>query len=189
MARVIRGTARGQVIPGEIIDAQAEAKGLREQAVADADATRQKAQEEAETLRQKARAEGLEDGRAEAAALLLRAGQARHTLLAEAEDSLVELALATARRVVGDALLQQPALVRDRAQLVLAQARRARQLQLRVHPADSPHVADLGALPGVTIEEDSTLSAGDCVVVSELGTLDARIDVRFEALRRALQGQ
>ena len=39
---------------------------------------------------------------------------------------------------------------------------------------------------GIEVVEVATLSRGGCIVETELGTLDARLEVRFEALAKAL---
>ncbi|MCA9611529.1 MAG: hypothetical protein KC586_02105, partial [Myxococcales bacterium] len=65
-------------------------------------------------------------------------------------------------------------------------AKRATRLVLVVHPEDRASIADLPELVGARLEEDESLERGDCVARTDLGTLDGRLVVRLDALRRAL---
>jgi flagellar assembly protein FliH len=68
----------------------------------------------------------------------------------------------------------------------------ARHLRLRLHPADLPLVeqgcADLLQARGVVLQADATLQPGGCVVESDLGQVDARIEARW-AQAAAVLGQ
>ncbi|MBZ0115773.1 MAG: flagellar assembly protein FliH, partial [Sandaracinaceae bacterium] len=56
-------------------------------------------------------------------------------------------------------------------------------VRLRVSPGD---VGALEAL-GVPLEPDPSMERGGCVVHTELGDVDARVEVRLEALLRAIE--
>ena len=72
--------------------------------------------------------------------------------------------------------------------------RSARQVTLRVHPEDGAlleaALADLRATAelrgSLHIEPDAALERGDCIVISDAGVLDARIETQLLALQRAL---
>jgi flagellar biosynthesis/type III secretory pathway protein FliH len=72
----------------------------------------------------------------------------------------------------------------------LDRQRRARSVRVRVRPSDADALAALEPSPlppGATIVPDPSLAPGDCIVESELGTIDARVATKLEALRRALE--
>ena len=72
----------------------------------------------------------------------------------------------------------------------LDRARRARQVRVRLHPDDVAALAALAASPfppAVTLTPDATLSRGDCIVESDLGTIDARVSTKLDALSEALR--
>ncbi|MFI5309063.1 MAG: type III secretion system stator protein SctL [Polyangiales bacterium] len=186
MARIIRADARAPgVIPKAVADA-----GERARAILAA------AEQQAAALRARAEAEGRASGRAEHAATLLALTEERDRALAAIESQAVELALLAAKRVIGRELEQRPALVAEMVAPLLLRLRRAKTVTLRVHPDDRPALeASLAKLRSaessgaLRVEPDPSLSRGDCVVHSELGSLDARIDTQLAALRRALEAR
>lgn len=106
----------------------------------------------------------------------------------------MQLALSAAHKLLQRALELQPERVLDVVRPLLEQMRRARSIELYVHPDDAPVVRRwlagvLGAddeASGLRLHADATLSRGGCLVVTDRGTLDARIEVQLAALERAL---
>lgn len=183
MARVIRGSR--PVVPGPVVDAKAEAARIREGAEAEAREILDAARSAAASVTREADSRGRAAAEGGAAALLAEAAALRDGALAAAENEASRLALAAARSIVAGELALAPekslAIVRD----VLSRARRARRIRVEVHPEDAEEIR--GALPGVEIIPRDGLARGGCIVRTELGTLDARLEVRFEALERALE--
>ena len=188
MARVIRGSG-GTVMPAEVFDARREAERILSEARTQAARIVAEAETQRAGIGEDARREGRERGLAEAAALLARAAAVRDGALAGAEQELGALAMGIARRIIGEELATAPERIVPIVREVLARARRARDVVVMVHPDDA---ATLSALPrdalGVAfdLEEDPSLHRGGCVVRTELGRLDASIEVQLEALARAL---
>jgi len=184
MSRVIRG-GKAKVVPADVVEAKENAGAILDEARTDAEAIVEAATKEAEAIRERARARGEAEGRAEAAALLARAEARRHALLTEAEGALGTLAVEAARKVVRAELTLAPERVADIARDLLDRVRRARELRVQVGPTDAERVRAL--LPAhATLEVVDTLTAGDVILVTEVGELDARIDVQLAALERAL---
>ncbi len=177
MSRVIRGGGgRPRVVRAEVVDARAEAERIVEQARA-----------EAERIVEQARAEGLEHARAEAAALLLSARQERDRLLESSRQELARVAVAAAERVVAQELALHPDRVRVIVERALEPTRRAERVELRVHPEDAELLERLP--PNVEVVPDPAIARGGCLVCSERGEVDARIEVQLCALREALLGE
>lgn len=109
----------------------------------------------------------------------------RARALEELRESLVGLATAIARRAVLDALTIEPDKVRALADQALERVSRDTRITLRIHPGDAPHLEDLD----VALEEDASLSPGDCVVECGLGEVDGRLEARLERLAEALRGE
>lgn len=197
MSRVIRGGPGGpvepssagatpapRVVPGEVYDARGEAARIVEAAERQAAEIRATAERDGARIREEARRGGLESARAEVAALLLRASEAHDRLLAGAEKELATLAIAAAKRIVGEELAAAPERIGHVVSDVLARARRARNVRVRVHPDD---VAALRKMhPNAAVEGDPAITRGGCVVETDLGELDARLEVQLGALARAL---
>jgi type III secretion system HrpE/YscL family protein len=184
MARVIRADQGGpKIVPAAVVDATDRARAIVEQAQARAAALLARAVED-----------GRAQGHAESAARLLALAQERDRMLAALEPQAVEIAMLAAKRVIGQELSLRPELVVGIVAPLLARVRRARQVTVRVHPDDRAALkACLSALcagaelaAGLQVETDPALCRGDCVVVSDIGTLDARIETQLSALARAL---
>lgn len=177
MARVIKPGAR--IVRALVVDARAHAASIVQ------DATREAAQ-----IRAEAAAAGHREGDARAAATLARAAAARDEALARTEGDVREIALAAAARIVEGHVALGGAEVAAIVTAALERARRARQVRVRLCPDDA---AALAALPepvlpaAVVIAPDPSLSRGDCVVESDLGTIDARVGTKLDALRDALR--
>jgi flagellar assembly protein FliH len=98
--------------------------------------------------------------------------------------TLVEAAVTLARQVVRSEITQRPELIVQVAQDAIgAVILSARHLRLRLNPEDLAPVeagcADLLKARGVLLQGDATLSRGGCVVESDLGQVDARIEARW----------
>ncbi|HJK92757.1 MAG TPA: FliH/SctL family protein, partial [Polyangiaceae bacterium LLY-WYZ-15_(1-7)] len=154
---------------------------------AKAEAIREAAEGEAERRRAEAEAAGREAGRAATAAALLEAAAVRDRALGDAEEELRRLAVAAAERLVHAELALAPERIRDLVGGLLERARRAGDRRLRVHPEDAPLLDGLPALAGAERIHDPALARGDVILETELGRLDGRLEVRLEALRRALE--
>lgn len=195
MANVTRSAAPGL---GRRVPASVWAAGVRaREEVEAATAEARRVSEEAAAGRERLRLEAVEAGRAEglgqAAAILVRAAAARDLLLARAGREVGELAIEVARRIVGRELALAPDAVVGLAERALAEARRRRQVTVRVAPADLPRLAvqeprlacalEHGAL---SLRGDPALAPGDVIVETEAGRVDARIEAQLAALAEAL---
>ena len=195
MSRVIRGGGGGgddrRVVPGEVFDAQGEAQRIVAEAREQAEGIVAEARERADTLRSEAAREGREAGRAEAAEQLARAAALRDQALEQAEAQIVQLALAAAKRIVGKEIALEPERVRGIVRDVVGRARRAGRLTARVHPDDVQAVRALESEHDhpLAVEPDDAIARGGCIVDTDVGRIDARIEVQLEALERALLGE
>jgi flagellar assembly protein FliH len=99
-------------------------------------------------------------------------------------EAVTATALALARQVVRSELVQRPELVRQVAQEAIgAVMLSARHLRLRLNPEDLALVtADDGEglrAREVQVQPDPAIGRGGCVVESNLGRVDARIEARW----------
>lgn len=191
MGRFVRGA---RVIPAERAAPWQEGQEVLGRARAEAEALVESARAERDRVRDEARREGIEAGRAEAVALLAAARAEHGRALSGLELQIVTLAIEVARKVIGRELQTRPELVLDICAGAIRQAVAARSLTLRVHPEDLPVVrrfeerlaAAIGAGSNLEIEADGEVSRGGCLVDSELGRVDARIETQLAAIERAL---
>jgi flagellar biosynthesis/type III secretory pathway protein FliH len=182
MARIIRGS--GAVVPAEVVDARAEAERILEGARAEAERIVDEAREAAAGLTAEAEATGRDLAETRAATLLVTAARTRDEALAAAESEIATLGLLAARHIVGEELVLAPERVEVIVREVLERARRAQHVSIRIHPEDAAGIA--AAFPGATVLSDENMTRGGCVITTDLGQLDARLEVRLSALRKSL---
>jgi hypothetical protein len=96
--------------------------------------------------------------------------------------------------LLGEELSARPEHVQSVVDRELSRVRRARRISLRAHPADLALLEPAGALctrlelSGVlTLSADANLERGGCVLESDLGEIDARLETRLALALSLLQ--
>ncbi|MBI2761785.1 MAG: hypothetical protein HYX51_10215 [Chloroflexi bacterium] len=112
----------------------------------------------------------------------------RTAMLAGVEEQAVDLALAAARRVVGEVAETHTRLAAD---IVRAGLRTAgsKVVRVRIHPDDAEPVtaALLSIGSEVPIHTDSAIEAGGCLIDVEGGAIDLRLGVQMDSIERVLR--
>lgn len=170
--RIVRADRRGPaLLPGVVADAHAATRAITEAA-------------------ERAGAErAVHTARAELAALRIEAQRARIEALDAAREQTRELALLAAQHLVQAELTVKPERIAEIVEGLLARVRRAERAVVRVHPDDIAALTrwrEQAQLAHVELEADDSLARGGCVVRTPIGTLDASLETRIEALRTAL---
>ncbi|UOF89356.1 flagellar assembly protein FliH [Fodinisporobacter ferrooxydans] len=120
--------------------------------------------------------------------------QERLDYLAENEPFMIELVCEIARRVIHRQLQVSPDLLIPIIKQALQEIQDYQKVEIRVHPDDYEHVFQskhtlVNSIPGqseILIIPDSNVENGGCVIQSEFGTVDARIDTQLSEIKRAL---
>jgi flagellar assembly protein FliH len=114
------------------------------------------------------------------------------------EWELVQLALAVAGKIVEREVRSDPAALAGIVQSALTQVQHAERVTVRMHPGDLERLngirADmLGALAGggagVRFQADDTLRPGGCLLESDRGDVDARIEQRLRVVEEAFRAE
>ena len=120
------------------------------------------------------------------------ASKATHdALLRGAEREAVELVIAAARQVIGDAVERDPGLAMATVRRALERAGALNVVRIRLHPDDAGRVqATLAeehgrALP-FEVLTDGSVTVGGCIIDTDAGRIDARLDVQLEQIARSL---
>ncbi len=180
-----------------------QASELVAQAHDDADDIRRQAREEEVARAREAVDEALRETVAEQVAVF---EQAREVLLAEVRESFaarlseiesrsVMLVTAMTEKVIGRKLDLDDTIVLDVVRASLSEAADASNLTVRVSPTDEPLVAEaqaelvaaLGAVDQFQIVADQSVSCGGCIVETERGRFDARIETQLELLSEQVE--
>lgn len=132
--------------------------------------------------------------RSELDAIASAIGEARESLWRSQESEMVALALDIAKQVIKTEVAQNPAVV----QAVLANALRRitdkDNVRVRVSVSDAPRVKEaredlmeiVDGLRFIEIVADRRVGDGGCVVETNAGTIDAKIETQIAEVARAL---
>jgi len=199
MTRIIRAPERTPRKPNpegprlvRAAEKQAAKQGtqLLDQARARAAALLAEARAEAEKQRQVA----VQAGQAQAAALLAVAQQQAAAITRQAEGDLTRLAVRIAEKLLGEQLQLSPESVTLIVRQCLARASASRRITLRVHPDDLalveralPRLAQACESDLLRPQADPTLARGDCVLETDQGEIDGRLQIQLQAIEEALR--
>ncbi|MER3427746.1 MAG: HrpE/YscL family type III secretion apparatus protein [Pyrinomonas sp.] len=184
------------VIKRVIVEARAEARRIVEEATREAELIREEALAEAERIRETARREAQEGALAELHELLINARERREAAIVQAERDLLRLAVRIAEKIIGRELRTDPAAIADIVATALRHARQQEMLTVRVNPADAAlvqrereRIDPMGRARFLDVVADPRIASGGCVIETESGTIDARLETQLRALERALLAQ
>lgn len=191
MGRIVR---HGRIVPAERAKALMGGDEILVDARARADALIQKTRAEAESIRQHARSEGLREGQEAAGAMLIAASHARSQMLDDVQTDVVKLAMEVARKITRREIELRPETVVTLCSDVTRQVALAQSVTLKVSPDDLEAVRQHEALMetglrddvSLHIVSDSSIERGGCVIESDMGKIDARLETQLAAIERAL---
>lgn len=191
----------GSVVTRKERDASARAEAIVEDAHAAAEQIQRQARAvlaEVEDAREQARqagfAEGRETGLATVTEQLVRHKHVTETFYQQAEADIIRLVVQIAEKVIGR-------LVEEKADLIHAVVRQAIEasigdrINVLLNPEDYRLVKagerDFQDLVDRTrrlhFKEDESITRGGCIVETEVGTIDARLETQLAAIRKALE--
>jgi flagellar assembly protein FliH len=168
--------------------AQAEAQSQAiEQAARDRAKIEVRAELEAESQTQVA------DLREELAATLAEISGLREEITAQAETQLVELALEIAKKVVGREVMFDREIALTLVKVSLSRLQTHSAARIHLHPEDFAFVnaqrERLNFHGALEIIEDRSISLGGCLIRTETGDIDTRIESQFEEIAHGLLGK
>jgi flagellar assembly protein FliH len=114
------------------------------------------------------------------------------------EWELVQLALAVAGKIVEREVRMDPDAVAAIVQSALGRIEHAESITIRMNPADAERLNGVrarmlatlsGGGTGVRFEADDRIRAGGCLIESDRGDVDARIEQRFRVVEEAFRAQ
>ncbi len=113
-------------------------------------------------------------------------------LAEQARADALEIGFRVAKRVLQQELSTSPGALFSLVRSAVQRCGESRKVTVRVHPQDArtlaPALAEEGlgvATASLEVVPDASLSPGDCVVDTDFGKVDGRLDTRLEELFRA----
>lgn len=185
-----------KVLKNQVVSARREAAQIISEAEKAAEGIRRTAETEAENLKDEAYRLGTEKSLEEFYLHLLESREIRERVLRETEKDLLRLAVRLAEKIVGREIERDNKTIVNIVSTALQNARQQEKITVRVNPSDLPTIeseADKFLTGGrnnfIDFIADPRVSSGGCLIESEVGTIDARLETQIRVLERALLSQ
>lgn len=127
--------------------------------------------------------------------LLEELAQLRRNTYQRIETEIVDLSMAVARKIVGQELATSPDIVSKVIRQALNHLETAGKICIKLNPEDLDRLtaensrlcSDLSDTGAVTFEGEASIACGGCVIETDAGTIDARLETQFKAIDEAFQ--
>jgi len=184
----------GKIIKKELFEASQEARNIVDGARREAEQIVAKAQQERTASVETGLQLGYEEGLKSWNRILAGAWQARENLKTEWEQSLLHLAVRVAEKIIGEQLRLHPDAIVPIVREALKSIGQERQLTLMIHPDHRETVqanldrlqALVGSSRQIHLVANPDVAPGGCVVESELGVIDAKLETQLKCLEEIL---
>jgi type III secretion protein L len=182
------------VLKKEVYQAGLDARRIVERAQREAEAILEEATRRGDETVEAARERGYRQGLAQWDAALRVAEQASQTLHEKHEAELVRLAVKIAEKIIGEELRTRPETIVSIVRECLRTVRHEQRLVIQVNPSESDLVERMakrlreavGLDRQIQIVADRNVAAGGCIVESEMGVIDARLETQLGRLEEIL---
>lgn len=183
-----------KVLKREVYEATREARDVVALAREKARHIIEDAEAECDSIRQRAREDGIAKGLAEWNEILARANQRAEQLEKTWEETMLRLSVRVAEKIIGQEVQLRPETIVSIVHEVLRGARPGKQLTIQVNEADVQQARtridrlkeSLSASAEIQIVGSATVARGGCMVESELGIIDARLETQLKSLEDVL---
>ncbi len=183
-----------KLIKKDVHSAREEGKQILSGAEEQAESIVSDAQAEADAIRAKAKDEGYEAGLGELHALTAEFRAQRKKLLEDSRDDVLKLAVKIAGKILGREVAQSEDALTDIVIRAMRGIGTEKRIEVRVNPDDLKAIRknrkklldEVGPNKEIELREDHTVSPGGCIVESDLGIIDARLETQLRVLERAL---
>ena len=181
------------ILKAEDYAAYLEARDIIDTAHQQAAEIAKEAQEAYQQEKQRGYEEGMEASKVDQADQMLKVVNRTITYLADVEQSLADILLSGVKKIIGD--FDQEQLAINLVKNALQHVRNEKQVTIRTSPGQYNIIKDklneiLAEYKGVgfiDLVADQRLSSGDCIMESEIGVVDASVDVQVKALQKRFE--
>lgn len=186
-----------RIIEREVVGATKEAAEIRRRAEDEARRIIEEAQEQAYETRQHGFEEGKQEALAQYTQQISQALLQVQQMADDMEPQYVGLIRDCVEHVLNIELRSNPDAIIGVVRKALEDARQQREIIVRVNPADAEALEKnknrmleiLARANNVEVRADASVKRGGCVVVTELGSIDASLERQLEALGVAIEAE
>jgi type III secretion protein L len=169
-----------------------EAEGIIEKARVEAERIIQAAGQAFKDEEEKGYRAGLEEGKVTCSQQILDTVTSTVDYLGSLEEKVTDVVMKALRKIIGE--LDDRDLIQRVVRSALSVVRNQKQVTLRVSPEEvetvkdslNSIIADFPAISFIDVMGDGRLKQGGCILETEIGVVDASIDVQIEAIRKSL---
>lgn len=192
----VRDAARRNLVKKQVVEAREDAARIVAEARRTAAEIAERTAREAVELRREALEAGREQASGEFTETLAATFEKRDRTLREIEPDVLRLSIKIAEKIVGRELQTDRKAIADMVATALRNVRQQERLIVRVNPNDFPIVEEFkaslnqaGRATFLDFEPDPKIATGGCIIESEVGTVDARLETQLKILERSLLRQ
>lgn len=182
-----------KIVKREVYDARREAREVVELAQEKARQIVEEGERERARIAEEARQQGIAQGLAQWNEILARSARRAEELSNSWEEAMLRLSVKVAEKIIGHQLKLQPETIVDIVREVLRGTRAGRQMTIQVNESEAQQVRsridslkELGVSSEIVIAASPSIPPGGCVVESELGIIDARLETQLKCLESIL---
>jgi len=182
-----------KVLKREVYEATRDARDVVTLAQEKAKQIIENAERQRDLIREQAREEGRAEGLAEWNRILAAASQRAEQLTKSWEETMLRLSVRVAEKIIGQQLKLHPETIVEIVRQVLKDTRPGKRLTIQVNPSEAEQVREraaalqgAGARSEIEVVASASVPVGGCVVESELGIIDARLETQLKCLEDAL---
>jgi flagellar assembly protein FliH len=181
-------------IPKVLADASEQAKETIARARVEAEEIVSSARLEREALITESKEKGYADGLDRWNDILVGAWETRSRYLAANDTVIVQLAMAVARKIIGEVANVDPSTILQSAREAIRSVRGEHKLRVRVRPEDESIMLQQtielkrsnSEVSEIQVIADESITLGGCIVESPIGTIDAQFSTQLQSLERAI---
>jgi type III secretion protein L len=147
-----------------------------------------------EEERKKGHAAGMADGKQELSDLMISVAAKRMEGFEKFQESIVNIVMRSVKRIIGE--MDNAQRLRAIVHNALSAVRNQKKVTVRVNPEQAQAVRESTSestkagdddTPFVEVVADGRLKMDDCIIETEIGTVDASLDIQLRAIEKSLQ--
>lgn len=185
------------VLKGDIVLALETAERIVKDAKEKATGIIVEARREESAIREKAVEEGREEGLRRWVEAIRDCREKYRRMMESGEPEMLKISLKVAERIVGKALEMDPAVIIDIIHQALNPLKYQKEIRIRIHTQDLAVLkanklellARLGENKEIDVVDDPLVPRGGCIIDTEIGTIDARLDTQLRVFEKFLQNR
>lgn len=181
-----------KIIKAQEYSAYVDAHAIIDEAKQQAQAILSKAQDAFEAERKKGMEIGMIEGKEKISEHMLDTISQTVRSLETFEEQVVELVMRALKRIIGE--MDDKELVKRVVEQAISMVRNQKRVTLKASPNDAKYLQTevdsiLKKFPGVDyidVIADERITEGSCMLETDIGVVDARIDIQLEAIQKSL---